>query len=75
MNTHNISFSIYIKKIPYIFSNLWDFFPRDLNNDFKTAVVNEPSAFEPLKIYCMKFQNAKLSNYDTQLRSSLLHLD
>ena len=26
---------------------------KGLKNDFKTAVVNEPSMFEPLKFYCM----------------------
>ena len=26
-------------------------FPRD-SNEFETAVVNEPSVFEPLKFYC-----------------------
>ena len=24
---------------------------------FETAVVNEPPVFEPLKFYCIKFQN------------------
>ena len=34
---------------------LWDFFPRiqGLKNEFETAVVNESSVFEPLKVYCM----------------------
>ena len=27
------------------------FFPR---NEFETAMVNEPSVFEPLKFYCIK---------------------
>ena len=29
------------------------FFSKGLNNEFETAVVNEPSVFEPLKFYCM----------------------
>ena len=29
------------------------FFRGALKNDFETAVVNEPSVFEPLKVYCM----------------------
>ena len=29
------------------------FFPRDTKNEFETAVVNEPSVFEPLKFYCI----------------------
>ena len=28
------------------------FFPK---NEFETAVVNEPSVFEPLKVYCIYF--------------------
>ena len=30
-----------------------DFLSRGLNNEFETAVVNEPSVFEPLKVYCI----------------------
>ena len=29
------------------------FFPKGLKNEFETAVVNEPSVFEPLKFYCI----------------------
>ena len=29
------------------------FFPKGLKNEFETAVVNEPSVFEPLKVYCI----------------------
>ena len=29
------------------------FFSKGLKNEFETAVVNEPSVFEPLKFYCM----------------------
>ena len=29
------------------------FFSKGLNNEFETAVVNEPSVFEPLKFYCI----------------------
>ena len=28
------------------------FFFKGLKNEFETAVVNEPSVFEPLKFYC-----------------------
>ena len=31
---------------------LWDF-SRGLKNEFETAVVNETSMFEPLKVYCI----------------------
>ena len=30
---------------------LWAF-SKGLKNEFKTAMVNEPSVFEPLKFYC-----------------------
>ena len=30
---------------------LWDF-SEGLKNEFETAMVNEPSVFEPLKFYC-----------------------
>ena len=28
------------------------FFSNGLKNEFETAMVNEPSVFEPLKVYC-----------------------
>ena len=28
------------------------FFSKGLKNEFETAMVNEPSVFEPLKFYC-----------------------
>ena len=28
------------------------FFSKGLKNEFETAMVNEPSMFEPLKFYC-----------------------
>ena len=30
-------------------------FSKGLKNEFETAVVNEPSVFEPLKFYCIFF--------------------
>ena len=30
-------------------------FSKGLKNEFETAVVNEPSVFEPLKFYCSWF--------------------
>ena len=29
-------------------------FSNGLKNEFETAVVNEPTVFEPLKFYCIK---------------------
>ena len=49
---------IYIKRksrliIPnIIMSAAMGLFPKGLKNEFETAVVNEPSVFEPLKFYC-----------------------
>ena len=31
------------------------FCSKGLKNEFETAVVNEPSVFEPLKFYCISF--------------------
>ena len=56
MSTHNIPFSIFLKKrkTPYSILNLqiWDF-SKGLKNELVTAVVNEPSVFKPLKVYCI----------------------
>ena len=30
-------------------------FPHRLDNELETAMVNEPSVFEPLKFYCIRF--------------------
>ena len=56
MRTHNIPFSICKGKIPKIIPSLqlWDF-SKGLKIEFETAVVNEPSVFEPLKFYCICF--------------------
>ena len=37
----------------YLKSAAMSFFSCGLKNEFETAVVNEPSVFEPLKFYCM----------------------
>ena len=54
MSTHNIPFSIKKKKITLNYSKFaaMGFFSKELKNEFETAVVNEPSVFEPLKFYC-----------------------
>ena len=43
------------KKIPlnYPKSAAMGFCSKGLKNEFETAVVNEPSVFEPLKCYCI----------------------
>ena len=55
MYTHNIPFSISKKKntLNYPNSAAMGFCSKGLKKEFKTAVVNEPSVFEPLKFYCI----------------------
>ena len=36
-----------------------ELFSKGLKNKFKTATVNEPSVFEPLKFYCILLRNKK----------------
>ena len=47
------------RNLPRIIPNpqLWDFCLWT-KNEFETAVVNEPSVFEPLKVYCTVAKNA-----------------
>ena len=52
--TKYISFSIKKKiTLNYPYSAAMGFFSKGLKNEFETAVVNEPSVFEPLKLYCI----------------------
>ena len=57
MGTQNILFSIFFKKkkftLIYPKSAAMGFFSKGLKIKFETAVVNEPSVFEPLKFYCI----------------------
>ena len=46
VSTHNIPFSKLSQNCSY------GIFSKGLKNEFETAVVNEPSVFEPLKFYC-----------------------
>ena len=56
MSTHNIPLINIINKTIQVIPNLqlWDFFKKS-KNEFEIAVVNEPSVFEPLKVYCMHY--------------------
>ena len=51
-------YTFFNMKTPSIIPNLQlcFFFHKGLKNEFETAVVNEPSVFEPLKFYCIKLQ-------------------
>ena len=54
MKTHNIPFPIKNKENHPKLSQIFSYgFLLGLKNEFETAVVNEPSVFEPLKFYCM----------------------
>ena len=54
MRTQNIPFSIYKENHPKL-SKICSYgiFSKGPKNEFETAVVNEPSVFEPLKFYCI----------------------
>ena len=52
MSTRNIPFSIKENKLKLSkICSYWIFF-KGLKDEFETALVNEPSVFEPLKFYC-----------------------
>ena len=55
MSTHNIPFFIIkTENHPRLFQiGSYGIFSWGLKNEFETAVVNEPSVFEPLKFYCI----------------------
>ena len=48
-------FSMNMTKLPKL-SQICSYglFSKGLKNKFETAVVNEPSLFEPLKFYCIR---------------------
>ena len=61
MNTHNIPFLNIKQKIilNYPKSASMGFF-QGTKNEFETAVVNEPSVFEPLTFYCISYRNHEI---------------
>ena len=69
---HTIYHFQYKKKITlnYPKSTAQVFFSLGLKNEFETAVVNEPSVFEPLKFYCI-FHNETLPNKEVLTRDAL----
>ena len=54
MSTHNIPFST---QIIYPKSVAMGFFSKELKDESETAVVNEPSVFEPLKFNLYAFMH------------------
>ena len=49
------------------------FFRKGLKNEFETAMVNEPSVFEPLKFYCIYRRRTRLKRKDA-IRLRLLSI-
>ena len=52
----NTQYTIFNKRkitLNYPKSAAMGFFSKGLKNEFETAVVNEPSVFEPSKFYCI----------------------
>ena len=64
MSTHDIPFPYMEKKIilNYPKSASKRFFPG-IQNEFETAVVNEPSVFEPLKFYYILLDTSQFLKY------------
>ena len=57
MTTHNIPFLNMKKKITLSYTkSAAKGFSKGLKNEFEIAEVNEPSVFEPLKIYLFSFK-------------------
>ena len=65
MSTHNIPFFQYKKENLPKLSKIckYGICSKGLKNEFETAVVNEPSVFQPLKFCCIQ-QNFSGSNTD-----------
>ena len=54
MSTHNIPFSVQKRMHPKLSQSCsCGIFSKGLKNEFETAMVNEPSVFKPLKVYCI----------------------
>ena len=72
MNTNNIPFAIYKKKttLNYPKSAAMSFFSKGLKHELETAVVNEPSVFEPLTVYCTS-SYVKAASYYTILKFTM----
>ena len=50
------------------------FFSKGLKNEFETAVVNEPSVFEPLKFYCIgSLESLSISSTGGRTALQLFH--
>ena len=67
---HTIYHFQYKKKITlnYSKSAAMEFLSKGLKNESETAVINETSVFEPLKVYCVKVSKLKLSSFPTSIK-------
>ena len=78
MSIHSIPFLIQIKKkkisLSYPESAAVFFFSKGLKNNFETAVVNEPSVFEPLKFDCIHFTLYNIPENEQNLYDSNVNL-
>ena len=73
MSTQNIPFSVKKKENHSKLSQICSYgiFSKGLENEFETAVVNEPSVFELLKFCCKSITTAIANRIKTfHLRSS-----
>ena len=52
-SNENTQYTIFNIKKKYSKSAAMGFLSKGFKNGFETAVVNEPSGFEPLKFYCI----------------------
>ena len=43
-------------------AELYDLLDKELKNEFEIAMVNKPSVFEPLKVYCISGLSMQLHN-------------
>ena len=71
MSIHNIHFldkeNVHKLYLNICFLELSEEFPRDSKNEFESATVNEPSVFESLRFYCIKFtKNIQPTVFDTE---------
>ena len=51
------------------------FFSKGPKNEFETAVVDEPSVFEPLKVYCINITYLHLNSFRCKYVIVILSID
>ena len=48
------------------------FFAKGLDNEFETALVNEPLMFEPLKVYCNSIKHLHYNKHPSSREPGLV---